>query len=704
MVEVDGRTAEAAVAQAFREERALVVATLIRVTGDWDLAEECVQDAFALAVRTWPRDGVPARPGAWLTTTARNRAIDRIRRETVGAGKLREAARLIVPEEPGNTDESGVPDDRLRLIFTCCHPALAVEAQVALALRTLAGLSTAEIARAFLVPEPTMSQRLVRVKRKIRTAGIPYRVPPAHLLPERLAAVLGVLYLLFNEGYTASAGPDLQRPDLAAEAIRLARVLASLMPDETEVAGLFALMLLQHARRDTRVTSDGDLVPLDEQDRTRWDTAAITEGTALLEAALRRGEPGRYQIQAAIAACHTPEGSDWPQIAGLYGELLKHLPTPVVELNRAVAVGMAAGPAAGLALADELTARGDLAGYHLLPATRADFLRRLGRTVEARAAYTEALALAGTGAERAYLTRRISELPGAGVSVPAPAVRRLGEPTPETEGHPVIGKTLRLPGTELHYELDGSGPVLLLVPGGPADATAFTGLRPLLTSRYTVVTFDPRGISRSAVTGEPGPDLVGDHAEDVHRLLAEIGGEPAYVFANSGGAITMLEHLKRHPGQVRTLVAHEPPVSRYLGEMLAEGPDIPAIYREHGTEAAFAAFMAGTGFEVPPPPAAPTPEEIEQGKRMQANLGFFFGHLMAAIGQWEPDLDALRASSARLVIGVGAAAEGTPAHTAGLGLARELGLEPVPFTGDHGGFAGQPGPFAEQLTAVLDQH
>jgi RNA polymerase sigma-70 factor (ECF subfamily) len=449
VVEADRRTAEAAVAQAFREERALVVATLIRVTGDWDLAEECAQDAFALAVRTWPRDGVPDRPGAWLTTTARNRAIDRIRRETVGAGKLREAARMIVPDEPGpaeestheNTDESGVPDDRLRLIFTCCHPALAVEAQVALALRTLAGLSTAEIARAFLVPESTMSQRLVRVKRKIRSAGIPYRVPPAHLLPERLAAVLGVLYLLFNEGYSASAGPDLQRPDLAAEAIRLDRVLVTLMPDEPEAAGLLALMLLQHARRDTRVTPGGDLVPLDEQDRARWDATAITEGTALLEAALRRGEPGRYQIQAAIAACHTPEGTDWPQIAGLYGELLKHLPTPVVELNRAVAVGMAAGPAAGLDLADELTARGDLVGYHLLPATRADFLRRLGRTVEARAAYTEALALAGTETERGYLTRRISEIhdseiSGAEVSVPGRSVRRLDEPTRTTEGHP----------------------------------------------------------------------------------------------------------------------------------------------------------------------------------------------------------------------------------------------------------------------------
>ncbi|HEV7980572.1 RNA polymerase sigma factor, partial [Amycolatopsis sp.] len=330
---------ETAVAAAFRDEWGRLVATLIRITGDWDLAEECAQEAFALALRHWPRDGVPRRPGAWLTTAARNRATDVLRRRKVGAAKLREAAVMTYAPEP--EEDVDVPDDRLRLMFTCCHPALGLEAQVALTLRTLAGLSTAEIARAFLVGEPTMSKRLVRAKQKIRHAAIPYRVPPAHLLPERTPAVLAVLYLLFNEGYSASAGPDLQRPDLAAEAIRLARVLVTLMPDEPEAAGLLALMLLQHARRDTRVTPGGDLVPLDEQDRARWDAAAITEGTALLEAALRRGEPGRHQIQAAIAACHTPEGTDWPQIAGLYGELLKHLPTPVVELNRAVAVGMA---------------------------------------------------------------------------------------------------------------------------------------------------------------------------------------------------------------------------------------------------------------------------------------------------------------------------------------------------------------------------
>ncbi|GAB3145830.1 sigma-70 family RNA polymerase sigma factor [Amycolatopsis stemonae] len=413
---------ETVVAEAFREEWGQVVATLIRITGDWDLAEECAQEAFALALRTWPRDGVPARPGAWLTTTARNRATDRLRRDALGAAKLQEAGRMHVPEEPPE-DDSGVTDDRLRLIFTCCHPALATEAQVALALRTLSGLSTAEIARAFLVPEATMSQRLVRVKRKIRNAGIPYRVPPAHLLPERTAAVLGVLYLTFNEGYSASAGPGLLRPDLAAEAVRLARVLAHLMPDEPEVLGLLALMLLQHARRETR-TDDGQLVPLEEQDRTRWDAAEIAEGTQVLETALRRRSPGPYQIQAAIAACHATAAraadTDWAQIAGLYGELRKYLPSAVVELNRAVAVGMADGPLAGLALLDELT----MDGYHLLPATRADFLRRLGRHAEAAEWYAKARDLAPTEAERAYLTRRISE----GVSVPGEPVRRSVEP------------------------------------------------------------------------------------------------------------------------------------------------------------------------------------------------------------------------------------------------------------------------------------
>ncbi len=404
---------EAAVAAAFRADWGQVVATLIRVTGDWDLAEECASDAFAMAMERWARDGVPRKPGAWLTTTARNRAVDRLRREAVGAAKLRAVATLAGPDADPEPVEA-IRDDRLRLMFTCCHPALAFEARVALTLRTLAGLTTAEIARAFVVPEKTMAQRLVRAKKKIRNAGIPYRVPPAHLLPERTNAVLGVLYLLFNEGYAASTGADLVRRSLTEEAIRLARVLASLLPAEPEVEGLLALLLLHDARRAARVSASGDLVTLEEQDRSRWDAGEIASAVALLETALRRGAPGPYQVQAAIAACHATARSaadtDWRQIASLYAELARFVPSAVVELNRAVAVAMADGPAAGLALVDDLAGRGELAGYHLLPATRADLLRRLDRFAEAASAYREAIELTGSDAERRYLAGRLAEV------------------------------------------------------------------------------------------------------------------------------------------------------------------------------------------------------------------------------------------------------------------------------------------------------
>jgi RNA polymerase sigma-70 factor (ECF subfamily) len=414
-VSADADGVRAAVDAAFRDEWGRVVATLIRTTGDWDLAEECAQDAFTLALQRWPRDGIPGRPGAWLTTAARNRAIDVLRRKAVGAAKLREVAAMTNEPEPAaeTTDESGVPDDRLRLMFTCCHPALSLEARVALTLRTLAGLTTAEIARAFLSSEPTMAKRLVRAKQKIQNAGIPYRVPPAHLLPERTPGVLGVVYLLFNEGYSATAGADLVRQNLCAEAIRLARVLAALMPDEAEAAGLLALMLLHHARQAARVDAGGDLVTLEDQDRGQWDGAEIAEGVSVLDRALRRRQPGPYQVQAAIAACHatavTAADTDWAQIAALYEQLARFLPTPVVELNHAVAVGMAEGPAAGLPLVAALEASGRLAGYHLLPATRADLLRRLGRLAEAAVAYSEALELASTDAERRFLRRRLAE-------------------------------------------------------------------------------------------------------------------------------------------------------------------------------------------------------------------------------------------------------------------------------------------------------
>ena len=402
-----------AVEEAFRAEWGRVVATLIKMTGDWDLAEECAQEAFAQAVRVWPGAGVPSRRGAWLTTVARNRAVDRLRRASIEATKLREVAAMS-RSVAGGEGEGEVPDERLRLIFTCCHPALPLEGRVALTLRTLAGLTTGEIARAFLVPEPTMAKRLVRAKKKIRAAGIPYRVPPVNLLAQRTAGVLAVVYLLFTEGYSASAGAELIRRDLCSEAIRLARILVALMPEEPEVLGLAALLLLQDARREARTDEDAELVTLDQQDRARWDQAEITEGRALLDRALAHNAIGQYQLQAAIAACHSSAreaaDTDWARIDLLYRQLGELTNSPVVQLNRAVAIGMAEGPDAGLRHLDAVSATGALRSYYLLPATRAELLRRTGQHTQAIAAFREALTLAPTDTERRFLARQIQQI------------------------------------------------------------------------------------------------------------------------------------------------------------------------------------------------------------------------------------------------------------------------------------------------------
>jgi RNA polymerase sigma-70 factor, ECF subfamily len=399
--------------QVFRREAGRVLATLIRQLGEFDLAEDALQDAIARALERWPKEGIPDNPAAWLTTVARRRSVDLIRRRKAH-GEVTDVAEEARDFEDGPATVSGIEDDRLRLVFTCCHPALAQPAQVALALRTLGGLSTREIARAFVEPEATTAQRLVRAKQKIRSAKIPYEIPDRDRLPDRLAAVLEVIYLIFNEGYSAAESASYLRPDLCRDAIRLGRLLVELLADEPEPRGLTALMLLHHARRAGRLGSDGSIVPLEEQDRRLWDRGEIREGTELLDTALVYRRPGPYQIQAAIASLHanapTASETDWPQIAALYGALLRHTPTPVVQLNAAAALAMSGQLDAGLNWIDRVSKIEEVREYHLLPAARADLLRRAGRKSEAADAYRRALELVKTPAERIYLERRLREV------------------------------------------------------------------------------------------------------------------------------------------------------------------------------------------------------------------------------------------------------------------------------------------------------
>jgi RNA polymerase sigma-70 factor (ECF subfamily) len=405
-------TAAEQIEATFREEHGRVLAALISRMGDFTLAEDALQDALVIALERWEADGVPRNPGAWLTTVARRRAIDRLRRAATDE-RATAGFQPIATDDEEQTEMDAIPDDRLKLMFTCCHPALSLEAQVALTLHTLGGLSTPEIARAFLVPVSTMAQRLARARAKIRNAGIPYRVPPADLLPERLDALLAVIYLIFNEGYASTGGDRLTRGDLCGEAIRLARVLAGLLPESAEARGLLALMLLHDSRRETRLDAGGTLVLLDDQDRARWDRAKIDEGTAVLDEALRLRAPGPYQVQAAISALHAeaaaPEATDWPQIAALYGALAVMAPSPVVEVNRAVAVAMAQSPATGLALLLRIEGVDDFYPYHV---ARADLLRRLNEREAAVEAYERALELCQNSAERAHLQKRLTEVNG----------------------------------------------------------------------------------------------------------------------------------------------------------------------------------------------------------------------------------------------------------------------------------------------------
>ncbi|MDB5058689.1 MAG: putative polymerase, sigma-24 subunit, subfamily, partial [Chloroflexi bacterium] len=691
--------------------------------GQFDDCEDAVQEALVAAAVQWPQQGVPENPSAWLLTVAGRRLADEWRRSQ--ARRNREAAGLA--NEPEYTSSSGVPgeepsagaegDDTLKLLFLCCHPALSPSSQIALTLRAVGGLTTKQIAQAFLVPEATMAQRISRSKQLIKAAGARFVMAPDGERVQRLQAVLHVLYLIFNEGYTASSGPDLLRAELTTEAIRLTRALHEFLPDDGEVTGQLALMLLTDAHRASRAGPDGALIPLADQDRTLWNRAAIEEGISLVTDALTRSPPGPYQFQAAIAAVHAEakhaEDTDWPQIVALYRLLSRIAPNPMVTLNQAVAVAMVDGPAAGLALLARLDDDRLLAGNHRLAAVRAHLLEKAGDHNAARDAFRESARLTTSRPEQRYLEGQ--------------AARLAQSQTGGNDMESTKTDTLKVPGAALYYEVQGSGPFLLLICGGIYDARTFARLTRQLADRHTVVTYDRRGNSRSPLDGPPEHLNMLVQVDDAHRLLNVVAGDqPADVFGNSSGAMIGLELAARHPEQVRTVVAHEPPIfellpSRdYWREVFKNVED---TFAKEGAGPAMQVFNGGFGGEfgqggapandgaAQQAPEEPGPEMTAQvdehlaeiGMAMAKNMEYFIGYETPPVARYMPDFAALQASSARVVMAVGEASEGTPMYRATIAVAQRLGTQPALFPGDHGGFDVVPDAFAAKLHEVLSR-
>jgi predicted RNA polymerase sigma factor/pimeloyl-ACP methyl ester carboxylesterase len=685
-----------------------VLGHLVARYGRFDACEDAVQEALLAAALQWPRDGVPDRPSAWLATVAVRRLTDEWRRDRARQDSEL-AAVSLEPGPPAFDSDSDSAGDTLKLLFLCCHPALSTASQIALTLRAVGGLTTTQIARAFLVPEGTMARRISRSKAQVKDAGARFAMPPAGERAERLQVVLQVLYLIFNEGYTASSGPELVRAELTSEAIRLARSLHALLPDDGEVTGLLALMLLTDSHRASRAGPTGALIPLAEQDRSRWDRAAIDEGIALVTGALTTSPPGPYQLQAAIAAVHAEaaraEDTDWPQIVALY-RLLSHIaPSPMVTLNQAVAVAMVDGPHAGLDLLAPLDSDQRLADNHRLD-VRAHLLEMAGENNAARRSYREAARLTTSLPEQRYLEGRAARLA-----------------TPNQPGgttmQPTTTSTLKVPGATLFYEVQGSGPVLLLICGGIYDARAYGGLAQSLADRYTVVSYDRRGNSRSPLDGAPQRLNIAVHADDAYRLLRNLErDEPAHVFGNSSGAMFGMELAARHPDHVRTVVAHEPPIFELLPErdhwrtVIREVED---TFAQQGAGPAMGVFNAGFDGE-PQADDAPAddhaaaqepsdPEKAahlaEIGKAMEKNMETFVGYEVPPVARYTPDIAVIRASSAHIVPAVGDASRGTAMYDATVILAEALGTSPAVFPGDHGGFGALPDAFAAKLHEVL---